>query len=508
MPKAKLNMLTVEEIDLQKKVKVMFLNDWTKERIEEATREINETSNKELDEAFIKLDRDFKANMDGVLDRAKRAYEFHVEDTKYDLYKENINHKRQIDDIIFALSSKYIGLVDEEGAKFREKEKDINLKLQKLSDEMEQLENEFESSEEKIKINNDKIKKVHSDMDDQLDGYSMLSNKDKDARDAKIQTLHEDLQEFNQQLEALIGEKEETEAKLKKYNEEYANLEKELDAAFEEYQKNTENLKSDLEVKKNAIAESLKDGQKRRDLEREELGKRDYDEHVLNGMKSEYEYKDARNREYAKEKIENERSQKIKLVTEKLRNESRDIKDRVVNSVELELKLERINSIPKKHGSANTDEFDEMIKAVESARDALGVFDTSKEAEEKVFPACLKAYEKCQNYIAKKDRKFAFLNYFRSDSGKERLLFAQDMMVTLKRVCPYLNASLEADKAIKAEPAEKNVQINHGPRRDVKGELDALKKNYQKNNTKQSNNSNHNNKNVEKAPKKESGNKL
>ena len=503
MPNTKFNKQTLDAIEARKAEKLAELKEWTNKKIESTANEIKEAANKELDAQFAQMDASLKYKLDNAMDRAKSAYEDHVEAASIEYYYDDKNQEMQRNEIIIALSIKCRDLIEDEIAKYNEKEKDINQKMHKLSEERENIKKELENAEKAVSDKYGDIDKIHISMNEQFDGYDSLSEKDKGKRDAKMQSLHEDLQEYNQQLAELVTSKERIEEKLQKCNEEYSNHAKALEEAFVEYKNNEANINRDIEVKKAAAEEDLVNGKKKRELDLEVKKTVDYkNQHVnrvYNGMIAQAESENSKSKDYIKEQKDKETELKIKQATEKIKNDANEIKDRVKGSVDIEFELERIMSFSKKLGHTNTDEFIKMTDAVKASYLALGKCDTSKKTENDVLSKCVDAYKKCQNYIAKKDRKSGFLEWFRSDFGKKRLIFASDMMVKLKELCPGLEDALKEENV---HEAEKEVPNDKGPKRDVKGELDALKKEYQKNNKSQ------NIKNVEKEPKKENVNRL
>lgn len=507
MPNTKFNRQTLDAIEAKKAEKIAELNDWTIKKIESTTNEIKDAANNELNAEFEKIDATLKYKLDTAMDNAEDAYNFHIQSAEIDSFREDKNQEKQIDESIYALSLKYNDLAEDEISKYKEKEKDINQKLYNLSEEKKAIQKELENAEKAVADKRGDIDKVRISMDELFDGYKFLSEVDKGTRDEKMQSLHEDLHEYNQQLDVLAFSRDGLEEKLKKCNEDYANLTQALKDAFDEYKKNEENLRNDLAVKKAAIEEDLANGKKKRELDLAVKKSADYKEQRINlvyeGMKAEAETENSRSKRNLKEKKDNETNNKINRAAEKIKYEAEDIKDRVVGSVDIEFELGRVMSLHKTFGHTNTDEFKKMTDAVKDSYLALGKCDTSKEAEDDILSKCVDAYRKCQNYIAKKDRKSSFLEYFRSDFGKERLLFASDMMVKLKKICPGLEDALKAENAnaVKDE-VQQEAKEAKGPKRDVKGELDALKKEYQKNNK------NQNNKNLDNEPKKENVNLL
>ena len=507
MPNTKFNQQTLDAIEARKAEKIAELKDWTKKKIESTANEIKDAADNELNAQFEKMDATLKYKLDNAMDRAEDAYIFHVQSAEIDAFREDKNQEKQIDESIYALSLKYNDLAEDEVIKYKKKEKDINQKLYNLSEEKKAIQKELENAEKAVADKRGDIDKVRNSMDELFDGYYFLSEEDKTTRDEKMQSLHEDLHEYNQQLDVLAVSRDGLEEKLKKCDEDYANLPKALKDAFDEYKKNEENLRNDLAVKKAAIEEDLANGKKKRELDLAVKKSADYKKQRINlvyeGMKAEAQSENSRSKKYIKEIKDNDTNYKINRATEKIKHEADDIKDRVVGSVDIEFELGHVMSIHKTFGHTNTEEFEKMTTAIKSAYFSLGVCDTSKETEANILSKCVTAYKECQNYIAKKDRKSSFLEYFRSDFGKERLLFASDMMVKLKKICPGLEDALKAENAnaVKNE-VQQEAKGDKGPKRDVKGELDALKKEYQKSNK------NQNNKNLDNEPKKESVNLL
>ncbi len=503
MPNTKFNKQTLDAIEARKAEKIAELKDWTNKKIESTANDIKKAANKELDDQFAQMDASLKFKIDNAMAKAESAYKDHVEAASIEYYYDDKNQEMQSNDIIIALSVKCQNLIEDEIKKYQEKEKDINQKMHKLSEERKTIQKELENAQKAVSDKYVDVEKVHISMNDQFEGYHSLSEKDKATRDTKLQSLHEDLQEYNQQLAELVASRDGLEEKLKKCNEEYSNHAKALEEAFIEYKNNEANINRDIAAKKAVAKEDLVNGKKKRKLDLEVKKTVDYKvqhvKRVYNGMIAQAETENSKSKEYIKEQKDKETEEKIEQATEKIKNDADEIKDRVKGSVDIEFELRRIVSLPKKMGHTNTEEFEKMTAAVKESYLALGEINTSKETEKNILSKCVAAYKECQNYIAKKDRKSGFLEWFRSDFGKKRLIFASDMMVKLKEVCPGLEDALKEENV---HEDEKKVPNDKGPKRDVKGELDALKKEYQKNNKSQ------NVKNVEKEPKKENVNRL
>ena len=165
-----------------------------------------------------------------------------------------------------------------------------------------------------------------------------------------------------------------------------------------------------------------------------------------------------------------------------LADQKRKLKNRVYASVEFDLEVDDLGKTPK--SKPNTDEFNQMVSALQESVNALGTCDMSDNTKADIRRKCLDAYKACDRYLDAKNHQNFVIRLCRSQNGRDRIERAEVMKTKLKELYPELEQALAEEREQEAANAnaQRDAQENRpsaGGRHSnasIQNELNAAKK--------------------------------
>lgn len=146
-----------------------------------------------------------------------------------------------------------------------------------------------------------------------------------------------------------------------------------------------------------------------------------------------------------------------KFKEDELADQKRKLVNRVYASVEFDLEVDDLQKTPK--SKPNTEEFNQMVSALQESVNALGTCDMSDNTKADIRRKCVEAYKACDRYLDAKNHQNFIIKLCRSQNGRDRIERAEAMKTKLKELYPGLEQAL-------LEKREQNA-VNTGTQRDV-----------------------------------------
>ncbi len=171
-----------------------------------------------------------------------------------------------------------------------------------------------------------------------------------------------------------------------------------------------------------------------------------------------------------------------KIKENELADQKRKLVNRVYASVEFDLEVDDLQKTPK--SKPNTDEFNQMVSALQESVNALGTCDMSDNTKADIRRKCIDAYKACDRYLDAKDHQNFIIRLCRSQNGRNRIERAEAMKTKLKELYPELEQALAEEREQEAANAnaQRDAQENRpsaGGRHSnasIQNELNAAKK--------------------------------
>lgn len=492
----------------RKNIKNLVYKEWEEkelQKIDAEVQKLQEAEDKQINAKKAKIDKNAVSELEITKRSIARDWRDHLIVAHMELTDLDAQLKNQMNEAFQQLEKEYAEKESDAERKHRETlqniESDREKAQEKVDQERAQLKAEIEKSRKELVASIGEINKIGATIAKFVEKGNKVAAKGNKASVAVQREMQEKISEQQAALvtaneksrkwDAVLKELQKQEQELDKALEPFKKQKKEEDQAYKRKLEELllEKSKKQAEEQQKARAEKEKK-QKEYDIE----SKWEYQPHRWDKLSSDI----LANAEFAKKELDKNRTakadEKKKQLTAQMHATGAKLLKRLQDSVDFDIELDKLDNSAKSNGKGNTAEFKDMITALRKAGKAVDNGEVSPAVDAEIRKSCLEAYQECRKYLKKKERSVSFFERFRSQTGKDRIRMAQDMMDRLKTFYPGLETALRTGR-IPQDDMQEEKTIQRPQRKahtrdtgKVKRELDAAKKELREKNGMQNGN--------------------